>query len=84
MQEYINENEKIIEKYHRKLEEIFELMRETHQGEGEIQWSPIAMDYKTRENEEKNQCEEKKTQLASATGKSNPSSNGSDDQGVYL
>lgn len=84
MQEYINENEKIIEKYHRKLDEIFQLIRETQQGEGEIHWSPIAMDFKRQENAEKLQCDEKKKQLANATGKPTPSSNGSDDQGVYL
>ena len=60
MQEYIDENEKIIAKYHRKLNEIFQLIRENSETEIEIQCSPIAMDYKRLETEEKKSCDEKK------------------------
>ncbi len=79
LQEYIDENEKIIEKYHRKINEIFQLIRE--QGD-EIDYSPIAIDYKKLEDEEKRLCDEKKKKLIE-----NQMTNEqiiSDDKGVYL
>ncbi len=63
LQEYIDENEKIIEKYHRKINEIIQLIRENNDQPTEIHWSPIAIDYKKLENEEKNLCDEKKKKL---------------------
>ena len=83
LQEYIDENEKIIEKYHRKMEEIFQIIREYSDNGEEISWSPIALDYKKLENEQKHLCEEKKKKLAD-TSTTNPSPTESGDQGVYL
>jgi hypothetical protein len=82
MQEYINENEKIIEKYHRKINEIFQLIQETSGQETEINWSPIAIGYKNQEAEEKRSCDEKKKQLLENS--TNNQQVLPDDQGVYL
>ncbi|UJR23782.1 hypothetical protein I4U23_026759 [Adineta vaga] len=79
LQEYIDENEKIIEKYHRKIDEIFQLINENKDGEKEVHWPPIAMDFKKMEEEEKRLCIEKKNQLMN-----NQQQTVSEDQGVYL
>jgi predicted RNase H-like nuclease (RuvC/YqgF family) len=83
LQEYIDENEKIIEKYHRKMNEIFQLMKDNIDQEKEIQWSPISLDYKQKEDEEKKSCDEKKRKLMS----DNPINHTeilSDDKGIFL
>ena len=80
LQEYINENEKIIEKYHRKINEMFQLIKEN--TDKDIQWSPVALDYKQKEDEEKKLCDEKKRKLIE-----NPTDHeniASDDKGVFL
>jgi hypothetical protein len=82
LQEYIDENEKIIEKYHRKINEIFQLIRENNDQESEIHWSPIAMDYKKMENEEKKLCDEKKKKFLENSINNQQVPSG--DQGVYL
>lgn len=79
METYIDENEKIIEKYHRKVDEIFQLLKD--QGEN-IQLSPIAVDYKKQEDEEKRLCNEKKNKFLE--NQINNQQMNSNDQGVYL
>jgi uncharacterized protein Yka (UPF0111/DUF47 family) len=82
MQEYIDENEKIIEKYHRKIDEMFQLVKE-NSGEGmEMQWSPIALDFKRMEDEEKRLCDEKKQRLMH--NQINSGQDAAEDKGVYL
>jgi len=56
---------------------MFQLLKDN--SEKEIQWSPIAMDYKEKEDEEKKLCDEKKKKLTIQ----NPT-NQSDDKGVFL
>ncbi|CAF1063754.1 unnamed protein product [Rotaria sordida] len=63
LQEYINENEKIIEKYHRKINEILQFIKENSNQQDEIHWSPMAIDYKKMEEEEKRLCDEKRKKL---------------------
>jgi len=82
LQEYIDENEKIIEKYHRKINEIFQLIRDNNDQEVEINWSPIAIDYKKLEDEEKRLCDEKKKKFVE--NQTNTEQIISDDQSVYL
>ncbi|CAF1007971.1 unnamed protein product [Adineta steineri] len=82
MQEYIYENEKIIEKYHQKIHEIFQLIKEHSEQEIELNWSPIASDYKKMEEEQKRLCNEKKTKLMES--QITDEQNGTDDKGVYL
>jgi hypothetical protein len=82
LEEYIDENEKIIEKYHQKMNEIIHLMKEHSDEQKEIQWSPIAMDYKKMEEEEKRLCLEKKKNYVDS--QINTDQNTSDDKGVYL
>lgn len=65
------------------MEEIFQIIRENSETEQEISWSPIAMDYKKLENEQKQLCDEKKKKFIE-TSTTNPSSIESTDQGVYL
>lgn len=79
LQQYIDENEKIIEKYHRKMDEIFQMIKDL--GD-EIHWSPIALDYKKQEDEEKRLCNEKKQKFLG--NQINQEQISSDDQGVYL
>ncbi|CAF3964290.1 unnamed protein product [Rotaria sp. Silwood2] len=82
LQEYIDENEKIIEKYHRKINEIFQFIKDNNNQQGEIHWSPIAIDYKKMEEEEKRLCDEKKKKLV---GNSTDHEQViSDDKGAYL
>lgn len=83
MQGHIDENEKIIEKYHRKLDEIFQLINEHQEQEKEIQWSPIATDYRRLEEAEKRSCDEKKRTLMEkrATDEAKLSA---DERGVFL
>ncbi|CAF1617867.1 unnamed protein product [Adineta ricciae] len=78
LQEHIDENEKIIEKYHRKINEIFQLIKENTANQKEIHWSPIALDFKKMEEEQKRSCMEKKTQLMTNQ------QNIPEDKGVYL
>ncbi len=82
LEEYIDENEKIIEKYHRKINEIFQLIRDNNDQEVEIHWSPIAIDYKKLEDEEKRLCDEKKKKFVE--NQTNTKQIISDDPGVYL
>ncbi|CAF3784360.1 unnamed protein product [Rotaria sordida] len=82
LQEYINENEKIIEKYHRKINEILQFIKENSNQQDEIHWSPMAIDYKKMEEEEKRLCDEKRKKLIE-----NPMDHQeviSDDKGAYL
>ena len=79
LQEYIDENEKIIEKYHRKINEIIQFIKENSDQEQEIHWSPTANDYKKKEDEERKSCDEKKKKIME-----NQPVIVSDDKGVYL
>lgn len=82
LQEYIDENEKIIEKYHRKINEFFQLMKDSTDSKGEVHWSPVALDYKRMEEEEKKSCEQKQKILSQDL--INNEQVLSDDKGVYL
>lgn len=82
LQEYIDENEKIIEKYHRKINEMIQLIKDNYNQEGDVYWSPIAIDYKKKEEEEKKSCDEKKSKLLEDS--KNHEQTMSDDKGVYL
>ncbi len=82
LQEYIDENEKIIEKYHRKINEILQLIKDNSDQDKELQWSPIAIDFKKMEEEEKRLCNEKKKKLVE--NQINNQQDASDDKGVYL
>lgn len=83
MQDYIDENEKIIEKYHRKINEICQLIKENNQQETDsTHWSPIALDYKKMEEEEKRSCQEKKKKFYDQ--QQQQQDNNSEDKGVYL
>lgn len=83
LQQVIDENEQIVEKYHRKIEEIFQMIKEHSEDGKGIQWSPIAADYRKMEDKERTSCLEKKKLLT--TIEMNPSSTVTDsDQGVFL
>ena len=83
MQDYIDENEKIIEKYHRKINEICQLIKENNQQETDSSyWSTIALDYKKMEEEEKRSCQEKKKKFYDQ--QQQQQDNHSEDKGVYL
>lgn len=83
MNEFIDENEKIIEKYHRKINEIVQMIKENGDEEKEFQWSPIAQDYRRKEEEEKRAFDEKKRRLVEQS-KTSATISTNDDQGMFL
>ena len=83
LREHIEENEKIIEKYHRKMIEILQLMEENSDHEKEIHWSPLAMDYRRMEEEEKAASDAKKSKLLENDQHTEQTAS-LDDRGVYL
>ena len=83
MQEFIDENDQIIRKYHRKIDEIIQMIKENSASEQEIQWSPIAQDYRRKEEEEKRAFEEKKRRLSDVSTTSTTVSTAAD-QGMFL
>lgn len=84
LQEYIDENEKIIEKYHRKIDEIFQLMKDYNQNGKDIQWPSIAVDYRKMEEEEKRSCLEKRKKLTENEINNQTTTTTHDDQGLFL
>lgn len=83
LQEHINENEKIIEKYHRKINEIVELIKENSDHAHELHWSPAALDYRKMEEKEKRLCGEKKQALLDNTTKKGQQGS-TVEEGMYL
>jgi hypothetical protein len=86
MQEHIDENEAIIEKYHRKIDEIIRLVKDHSESDEEFRWPPTAADYRRMKEQEKRSCMTKKQQqeqlIDNGTGKHSTMS--TDDQGVFL
>ena len=83
LREHIEENEKIIEKYHRKMNEILQLMKENGDQEKEIQWSPLTMDYRRMEEGEKAASDTKKRKFLEDQQHTEQTTS-SEDRGVYL
>ncbi len=64
------------------MNEIFQLIKDNNDQEVEINWPPIALDYKKMEDEEKRLCDEKKKNLVE--NQMTHEQITSDDKGVYL
>lgn len=83
MQQHIDENDSIIKKYHRKIDEMIQMIKENSDKDKEFQWSPVAMEYRKLEEEEKRSCEEKK-RISSNELQTTASVSTQDDQGLFL